>query len=246
MMMHDHPLLGPFETVLDRIALYRSEARTFYHEVVLGQFACPDCDGSLVVTAPSRVDCVQCGRVLDPTLVFQRSQCCGVPLRWARQHYVCSSCRTVVPSRFLFDERVFDATYFRERMAESRERRRKEHEELSRLMAREQSGILQMMDLPADEVMAELFTELDSFVGMPEASFDVFREVNDFSFDTYRDALRHALAGCMRRFDALPALDTNLRTDRARRFVTLVYMEHDREVVLHQRAKDILVIPRWP
>lgn len=244
-MMHDHPLLGPFETVLERIALYRSEARTFYHEVVLGQFACPDCDGSLVVTAPSRAQCMECGHALDPTLEFQRSPCCGVPLQWARQHYVCSSCRTVVPSRFLFDEKLFDSTYFRERMAESRERHRKELEELERQMAREQSGILQMTEMPGDEVMAELFTELDSFVGMPEASFAVFREVDAYSFDAYRDSLRRALARCMRRFDALPVLDTNLRTDRARRFMTLVYMEHDREVELHQRADDILVIPRW-
>lgn len=245
-MMHDHPLLGPFENVLKRIALYRSDARTFYHEVVLGQFACPDCGGGLLDTAASRAQCRECGHVLDPSLVFQRSQCCGAPLRWARQHYVCSSCRTVVPSRFLFDERVFDATYFRERMAEFRERRRREREELSRLMAREQSGVLQLADMPSTDIVDELFTELDSFVRMPDASFDAYRDIDTYSLDAYRDTLRRALAGCMRRFDAFPSLHTNLRTDRARRFVTLVYMEHDHEIVLHQRAEDILVIPRWP
>ena len=112
-------------------------------------------------------------------------------------------------------------------------------------MAREQSGILQMMEMPAAEVMAELFAGLDAFVGTTEASCENIRERDDFSFDVYRHNLRQALAGRTRRFDTLPSLDTNLRTDRARRFVTLIYMEHEREVVLHQQPHDILVIPRW-
>ena len=42
-------------------------------------------------------------------------------------------------------------------------------------------------------------------------------------------------------FSNFPALCEDVRVDRARRFVTLIYMEHEREVVLTQYGNDILV-----
>ena len=243
-MMAYHPLITPMLQVNERIERYRSRARAFFHEVVLLPFACPACEASLTMTSTSRAKCNGCGQELNPTTTFQRSTCCGSALRLARQHYVCTTCRTIVPSRFLFVERVFDSNYFRQRMAESRERTRRRREELHRLMVREQSGQLDLTDVPSRDAVNELFAQLDVFVGVPEVSLDIFCEDDGVSIEAYRESLRCAMAGCMRRFDAFPPLHANRRTDRARRFVALVYMEHDREVVLHQRDNDILVIPQ--
>ena len=243
-MMAFHPLITPMLEVSECIEQYRNRAKAFFHEVVLLPFVCPACEGNLTMTSASRATCDVCRQELDPTTTFQRSPCCGSALRLARHHYVCSSCRTVVPSHFLFVERVFDNQYFRERMAESRERTRRRREELRRLMAGEPSGQLDLMDVPSTKVVDELFAQLDVFVGEPVASLDTFCEHDGVSIEEYRESLRCAMAGCMRRFNAFPSLHANRRTDRARRFVALVYMEHDREVVLHQRDDDILVIPQ--
>jgi len=243
-MMNYHPLLTPMSRVDEHIRCYRERARHFFQAVVLLPYACPRCEGKLSMTSPSRAKCRNCGHELDPTTTFQRSPCCGSVLRLARHHYVCTSCRTVVPSHFLFVERVFDASYFRERMAESRERIRRRREVLRRLMVREQSGQLLLTDAPTTDLVDELFTQLDAFVRMPEATLDTFWEHGGFSIEAYRDHLRTSMAGCVRRFNAFPSLHANRRTDRALRFVALVYMEHDREIVLHQREGDILVIPQ--
>jgi len=243
-MMAFHPLITPMLGVNERIKQYRNRARAFFHEVVLLTFACPVCERSLTMISASRAKCNGCGQELDPTTTFQRSTCCDSALRLARQHYVCTSCRTVVPSHFLFVERVFDSNYFRQRMAESRERTRRRREELRRLMLREQSGQLGLTDVPSIDAVGELFAQLNAFVGVPEVSLDTFCENDGVSLEAYRESLRFAMAGCMRRFNAFPSLHANPRTDRVRRFVALVYMEHDREVVLHQRDNDILVIPQ--
>ncbi|MCC6699788.1 MAG: hypothetical protein IT365_29465 [Candidatus Hydrogenedentes bacterium] len=115
---------------------------------------------------------------------------------------------------------------------------------MRRLMLREQSGQLGLTDVPSIDAVDELFAQLDAFVGVPVVSLDTFCDNDGVSLDAYRESLRGAMAGCVRRFNAFPSLHANRRTDRARRFVALVYMEHDREVVLHQREDDILVIPQ--
>jgi hypothetical protein len=59
--------------------------------------------------------------------------------------------------------------------------------------------------------------------------------------ETYRKTILEYLDGLEVMFSALPALCDDARVERARRFVTLVYMEHEGEVVLTQYENDILV-----
>ena len=105
------------------IELYRGRARLYFYEVVLSGFSCHSCDGSLVMQSEGMCACRN-GHCLDPTAVFQRSPCCGVRLVKRRLHYVCRRCGADCKSRFLFDERVRDADYFRERMREGRQRKK--------------------------------------------------------------------------------------------------------------------------
>jgi hypothetical protein len=80
-------------------------------------------------------------------------------------HYACSRCGKVVPSRFLFDERVFDKAYFREMMQTSRERVKKKREELKRLLAGSRSGSLSILTEPSLDSIPGLAQNLDEFIG---------------------------------------------------------------------------------
>jgi hypothetical protein len=242
MTMH-HPLLTPMHRVDERVAAYREHARTFFHAVVLLPHACPDCAGRLGMTGPSRARCEACGRELDPTASFQRSPCCGKPLRLARTHYVCASCHTAVRSHFLFVERVFDAAYFRERMAESRARRRLRQEELHRLLAWEHAGAWLPDLLPGSDALDGLFSQLDALAGVGGQCPALTPPVDVFSLERYCAAIAESLEGGIRSFDVLPPLHNDRRVDRARRFVALVYLEHFRQVELRQQHDQILVIP---
>ena len=118
-----NPLLSGIHLVSKRVAAFKEKARRFFHCVALSAHSCPVCGGPLTMTGPSACRC-SCGRAFDPTIEFQKSNCCGARLKRRQLHYACSVCGAVAPSRFLFDERLFDAEYFAERMRESRQRKR--------------------------------------------------------------------------------------------------------------------------
>jgi len=236
------PLLKGVARVLQRVAIYKDHARRFYYETVLSQHCCPSCGGQLRVTGPSECTC-SCGLKLDPTVEFQRSPCCGKPLRRARCHYVCTHCGTTAPSRFVFEEKLFDNAYFAERMRQSRERRIRKLEEFRRLLSGSRSDTWMMDDFSPFEGLPGLSATLDECIHAQQADVDAFETAEDFKMESYRQTIISAMAGCSIPFNLLPALCKNDRLDRARHFMTLLFMEQDREVQLHERPDGILVTP---
>ena len=118
-MSHGKPLLSAIGDLEGHLADFKERVRAYYFEVLLSLHQCPECGGRLKMTGQSLCSC-SCGKTLDPTLMFQRSSRCGARLVHKTYHYACSKCYRVVPSRFIFDERVFDSAYFREMMREAR------------------------------------------------------------------------------------------------------------------------------
>ena len=116
------PLLRGLHRVENRIIHYKAKVKEFYFRVLLSQYECPKCGTELKMTGPSQCSCLS-GHTFDPTLAFQQSPCCGVSLERKTLHFRCCKCRQTVPSRFLFDEKLFDRAYFREMMQEARARK---------------------------------------------------------------------------------------------------------------------------
>lgn len=196
------------------------------------------------MTGPSHCRCLQCGEELDPTAAFQKSPCCSARLRRARCHYVCARCHAVIPSRYLFDERLFDAAYFAEKMAESRDRKHQQREEIRRWLAENRSDALSLDDLPDLAAVPGLIESLDSFSkNAPGADVTNFQGVDEFHMDIYRQAILSALGSQSLYFHAFHSLNADPRRERARRFMTLVFMEQAHEVYMRQDGPDILVIP---
>jgi hypothetical protein len=238
----DNPLIFRIGCVLQRVHSFKERAREFYFAVVLSCHECPTCGSArLRMTGYGRCSCVD-GHLFDPTEAFQMSECCQAPLVQRMLHYECSTCRGVVPSRFLFDERLFDAEYFREMMQNSRERARQKREAIRLLLIGARSRTLELAELPGLDEVPGLAEALDSFIcSVPTASVYEFAGDDVFEMDRYWQSILKCIDGVTVWFDALPALSADIRTDRVRRFVTLVYMDHEGVVDLDQRGERIVV-----
>ena len=234
-------LIRDGELLARGIEHYKELAEKFYFAVLFSKYRCPRCGGALRIVDSSTVAC-SCGLALDPTVAFQKSSCCQSSLVRKVLHYVCSCCGRVVPSLFLFDERLFDGEYFREMMAKSRDRKRRERL-LLRAIAQHCSGDLLLLERPRFDALDGFERDLDDLIDQPgRAEVSLSLEL-DREFDpmAYWHHILDQLGRGEVRFSAITALDTDLRRDRAWRFVTLIYMEQEREVLLIQHGDDVLV-----
>jgi hypothetical protein len=158
-------------------------------------------------------------------------------------HYVCSHCQKTVPSRFLFDEKVFDKAYFQEMMRESRQRAKKKKKMVRQLLADSRSGVLEITETPDLESLPGLVEDLNNFIGAEPTAMDqvVLDERPEFRMDDYRAHIDSILSWDCILFSEIAVLIEDIRSDKIWRFITLVYMQHDRKVKLTQRENDILV-----
>lgn len=240
--LNRNPLIRRVCGVIGRVKSFKEQARQFYFEVVLSSYSCPVCDGHLHMTGTSECSC-SCGKILDPTLTFQKSSCCSAKLIRKTFHYACSHCHKTVPSRFLFDEKIFDREYFREMMREARQRSKRKKEELKQLLANSRSNALTLTENPDLESVPGLVEDLDAFVQVESdtANQTVLVEKPPFSMDDYRSHINSVLTWDRISFSEIVPLIDDIRIDRIWRFITLVYMQQDREVNLSQYGKDIMI-----
>ena len=223
------------------VAQYKARARRFYFEVVLLNLSCPLCGDKLSMAEAGKAVC-GCGHRLDPTLSFQKSRCCGAKLVRRSLHYACGCCGRAVPSRFLFDERVFDKAYFRQRMAESRARA-KERRELMRLARREErSRGLTLVEEPKVDVLPGFSEALNAFIGFDTGVWShEFQENPDYpALCAYREHILRMLARYHQvMFSKIDPLIQEQRKDRVLRFVAVIFLVHDGEVRVTQYSSDI-------
>jgi hypothetical protein len=235
-----NPLLVGFKGVQIRIAHFKEQVKDFYFRLLLGKHECPKCGGGLVMICPNQCACA-CGNVFDPTLAFQQSACCRAGLVRKTYHYACSNCNQTVQSRFLFDERIFDAEYFREMMRESRARAKRKREEVKRLLAGERSNPLSFMEEPCLESIPGLAEALNRFIGAELSGGRAFAPKAGFRMADYRNHILSVLRVGSTLFSDIAPLMDDCRRDKVWRFLTLIFMAQDREVELTQYRTDILV-----
>ena len=235
-------LISRFENVQVRIKRFVAEAREFYYQVQLSGHVCPQCGGPLRMTKPGQCVCTK-GHVLDSTIQFQKSSCCQAALVRRINHYQCSQCGKTIPSKFLFDEQLFDARYFRERMQAHRDRKQKRREEIRRLLAQGRSNELTLLDEPRLEDIPGLLTSLDEFIasGFPESGNDPLEGTESYDFKTFRAHILNQLDYSERLFSRIPVHAQNLKLDKVWRFMTLLFMDQSREIDLSQYGADLLI-----
>ena len=220
-----------------------ARTRTFYYEVMLSAYACPRCAGRLTMIGESQCKCISCGHQLDPTIAYQRCTSCDGTPRMRVFRYVCRRCGRDVPSRFVFDGRVFDHEYFRQRMAESRERKLAAQERTPPSHVALQSGAIAQPPAQLSAVPG-LAEALNGLVGGPDvvAWLPLIRE--GFDLKRYQTHLQAHIGPIEVCFDDLPPFGDNARTDRIWRFVALVFMAHAGDIDLWQEGQTIWVMQR--
>ncbi|HQE83821.1 MAG TPA: hypothetical protein PLM14_12540 [Candidatus Hydrogenedentes bacterium] len=164
------------ERVHERILSFKERARRFFYQVMLSAYACPVCAGKLHIVGTGHARCGTCKSEIDLTRTFQKSVCCQARLELRRQHYACSHCGRMVPSRFLFEERAFDREYFKLAMRRSRENRERRLAKLKELLASSRSNALALTEMSGLSDIPGLTEDLDAFLGsMPQVELRAFQ-----------------------------------------------------------------------
>lgn len=237
-----NPLLVALARVEKKIERFKAEARDFYLKVVLSVHTCEQCGGGLEMIGRSLCVCRACAAQVDPTTSFQRSLCCGAVLVRKRTHYACSGCGRIAPSRFLFNERLFDEDYFREMMRSSRERARRKKEALRQAVLENRSEHLVLDQEPDLGAVPGLAEALNAFLNFSSLDLEAAEELTrSFDLGAYRRHILECLGWSATPFAAIPQLQGQVRLDRVFRFVTLVFMDQAGEVELDQEQGELLV-----
>ncbi|MGB2985008.1 MAG: hypothetical protein WBE26_03920 [Phycisphaerae bacterium] len=225
--------------VTEAVTMYTDRVRQFFYEVMLLAHACPKCEGKLAMVAEGRCMCPECAHAFDPTVAFQRCSDCGGTLKIEVRRYRCTQCGNDVSSRFLFDGLVFDAQYFRQKMAEHRERKSDQRARLQTRLIESRSAMLEAWpaDLGAIPGLAEALNSLIAG-GQPE-----IQQLNRQSFDLsrYEGHIQAHLEPSPIGFDEIPPLSEDARLDRVWRFIAIIFMAHAGLIEIRQEGLEIVV-----
>lgn len=221
---------------------FAQRVRQFYYEVMLSGHACERCGGSLEMAGEGKSRCSGCQATLDPTLVFQRCSDCGGTPKLKIRRYVCGDCGQGIRSRFLFDGLVFDAEYFRQKMAEHRERKQQLRERVSQMLAGTRSGAIEIGPVESTDHEG-LFAALN---GMTlEAFASSLPELRDrFDLPRYQTHIQAHLKAIPINLNQIPPLSENTRLDRVWLFVAVIFLAHAGLIDVRQEGDMILVMQR--
>jgi hypothetical protein len=125
-------------------------------------------------------------------------------------------------------------------MQEVRIRERRKREELKLLMAGSRSDTLILTEEPVLESIEGLTEALDSFIGIKIDLYEISQN-SCFNMDSYRGHILSTLGLGARLFSDIPHFIEDSKKDKIWRFVTLIFMQQNREVALTQYGSDILV-----
>ena len=233
-------IIGLAFRMSEAVAALVERIRGFYYAVLLMDHRCPGCGGTLRMIGESKCRCRSCGHELDPTVTFQNCPDCGGKAVLRIRRYECSQCGTEIRSRFLFDGLVFDTEYFRQKMAEHRERKAQQRERTQKMLAETRSEAL---DVPAADIGSspELLEALNSLTSGLAAAF-VRHPKDGFDLKRYESHLLAHIRDFPLEFDQIPYLEENTRKDRVWRFIALLFMAHSGQVNIWQDGLNIMVV----
>jgi len=217
------------------------KAKRFFYSVMLLGYRCPECSGWLEMAGEGKCKCTSCGNQFDPTIAFQRcSACGGVPLLMVSR-YQCKNCHSDIRSKFLFDGLVFDTEYFRQKVAESRQRKKEQRERVREMLAESRSA-----DLPPGAVdlagVPGLVDALNSLTAGLDTAFAI-EPRDEFDLKRYEKHIQAHIQDFPLSLEEIPPLSRESgRKDLIWRFIAAVFLDHARIVDIWQEREDIMVI----
>jgi hypothetical protein len=236
--LESNPLMMGIEEIRSFVQKFGERVKAYYFYILSTRYSCPKCARRINLTDSSQTSCI-CGLSFDPTIEFQRSTCCLAGLKRKNLHYTCSACGKITPSIFLFDEKTFDPEYFKGRMQAFRENERKRKQEAREMLKMAISGSLCLTEEIDLNALPGLTQDLNQFMGIGRRE-ELALLNQTLSLEEYRKHLLNQL-GTELMFNSFTSLALEERRDKIYRFITLIFMEQEREVNLFQYGNDILV-----
>lgn len=236
------------ELFVMKVGCLKEHAQSYFYRLVLDGLSCPRCHRSnLVMLHEGRFRCQDCGQAGDPTLLFQRCPTCDGRPALALRRYFCQDCRGEVVSRFLYDGVVYNAEYFREKMAESRRRmheRKRDAQEQQAVRSWQRSSSVTgqgTIDLNRSPGLVEALNALVG--GTPPEALAWVREAFDLTayeqhiLDTIGYGERWNLTGIA------PLRPPKDRLETVRIFIACLFLEHAHRLTLIQ-DNDLIWVRR--
>ena len=134
---------------------------------------------------------------------------------------------------------VFDPDYFRQRMAESRQRQQEQRERVRRMLAESRSDDLPLghADLSSVPGLVDALNSLTA--GMDET---IAVEARDgFDLKAYESHIEAHIQDFPVSLTEIPPLSENPRKDLIRRFIAVIFLAHDGIVDVQQEGREIMV-----
>jgi hypothetical protein len=222
------------------VADFIGRARAFFYEVMLSDRPCPHCCGRLDMIGEGQCRCKACGKSLDPTVVFQRCTACGGRLVLQIRRYACQQCGADTASRFLFTGLVFDAEYFRQKMAEHRQRKLELREQVRQMLVGTRSQPLMPMAANLEDVQG-LLEALNHLTDGVDASGFPWPTAG-FNLKLYESHLLAHIGAVPVDFEEIPPLGQAARLDRVWRFITILFLANTGCIDVWQEGQAIWVI----
>lgn len=128
-------------------------------------------------------------------------------------------------------------------MKESRNRAKEKREKIRRLLAESRSGALPLIDEPDLDSIPGLVQDLDEVIEGNSMIIDesLFDTTCSFHIDDYREHIFKGLGWNSILFSEIEPLSENSKQDKAFRFITLIFMDNDREVNISQEGNDLFI-----
>lgn len=225
--------------MIEAVDKFFDKVRAFYYMVVLLGRRCIKCNGSLVMTAESLCLCSSCGDEFDPTVRFQRCGICGgVALLKVRRYY-CRDCGNEIKSQFVFQTLPFEKEYFREKMAQSRQRKKQQIKRVREMLYQSRS---QSQNFEA--------IGLDSVPGLLAALNGLTKDIDEnvlvelkgkFDLERYQEHIKAYIRDLPIDLRKIPAIIENARKDLIWRFIAAIFLEHEHEIEINQQDQTIWV-----
>jgi len=215
------------------------KAKKFYYMVVLLGYRCDKCNGRFSMIAESRCRCQSCGLEFDPIVEFQRcSVCGGVPVLRVRRYY-CKDCGIEVNSRFLFDTLPFEREYFKAKMAQSRQRKKEQLQQVREMLAQSRSQALALDAVDLDSVPGLLAALNSLSQGIDEKMLIELK--GKYDLGRYESHIKAHIADYFVNLRGIPALVENSRKDLIWRFIAAIFLAHVGIIDIRQDGNSIMV-----
>jgi hypothetical protein len=219
---------------------FLTKAKRFYYLVMLFGYRCPKCSSSLMMVTEGMCRCKRCRYEFDPTIEFQRCLNCGGVAILRVRRYQCKKCGGDITSKFLFDGIVFDTEYFRQKMAESRQRKKEQKQRVQQMLAECHSGPL-TLKAPDLNSVPGLVDALNGLTAGLDAS--VVLELKDkFDLGRYQEHIKSHLEIEPMDLRQIPPLAEDLRLDLIWKFIAAIFLDHAGLVEIYQQDDAIWVM----